>query len=74
MCSNRSDCDVFAIAFLVDLLFDVDPSTVKFDVGKIRSYLYSCLQSGKLEHPFPKVEGKHEHGLLNKLVIEIPGV
>ena len=52
MCSNRGDCGVFAIAFLVDLLFDVDPTTVKFDVGKIRSHLYSCLQSGKYEHPF----------------------
>ena len=72
MCSNRSDCGVFAIAFLLNLLFDVDPTTVKFDVGKIRSHLYSCLQDGKLEHPFPKVEGKHEHGLLNNLVIEVP--
>ena len=71
MCSNRSNCGVFAIAFLVNLLFDVDPTTVKFDVGKIRSHLYSCLQNGKFEHPFPKAEGKHEHGLLNNLVIEV---
>ena len=72
MCSNRSDCGIFAIAFLVNLLFDVDPTTVKFDVWKIRSHLYWCLQNGKFEHPFPKVEGKHEHGLLNNLVIEVP--
>ena len=70
--TNSCDCGVFAIAFLVDLLFGVDPTTVKFDVGKMRSHLYSCLQSGKFEHPFPKVEGKHEHGLLNNLVIEVP--
>ena len=56
----------------VNLLFGVDPTTVKFDVGKMRSHLYSCLQSGKFEHPFSKVEEKHEHGLPNNLVIEIP--
>ena len=70
--TNSCDCGVFAIAFLVDLLFGVDPTTVKFDVGKMRSHLYSCLQSGKFEHPFPKIEGKHEHDLPNNLVIEVP--
>lgn len=70
--TNSSDCGVFAIAFLVELLFGGDPTTVKFDVGKMRSHLYSCLQSGKFDHPFPKIEGKHEHGLPYNLLIEVP--
>ena len=69
---NTSDCGVFAIAFLVELLFDGDPTTVMFDVGKMRSYLHCCLRSRKFDHPFPKVEGEHEHNLPCKLLIEIP--
>ena len=57
---------------LIMLLFGGDPTTVKFDVGKMRSHLYSCLQSGKFDHPFPKIEGKHEHSLLYKLLLEVP--
>ena len=70
--TNSDDCGVFAIAFLVELLFGGDPTTVKFDVGKMRSHLYSCLQSGKFDHPFPKIEGKHEHSLPYKLLLEVP--
>ena len=47
-----SDCGVFAIAFLVEFLFGGDPTTIKFDVGKIRSRLFLCLQSRKLDQPF----------------------
>ena len=69
---NTSDCGVFAIVFLVEFLFDGDPTTVMFDVGKMRSYLHCCLRSRKFDHPFPKVEGEHEHNLPCKLLIEIP--
>jgi len=32
---NTSDYGVFAVAFLVELLFDGDPTSVMFDVGKM---------------------------------------
>ena len=70
--TNSSDCGVFAVAFLSTFSLVLTLlATVKFDVGKMRSYLYSCLQSGKFEHLFLKVEGKHEHGLPNNMVIEV---
>lgn len=53
---NTSDCGIFAIEFRVKLLFGGDPTTVLFDVGKMRSYLHHCLQNRKFDHCFPKVD------------------
>ena len=70
--TNSNDCGVFAVAFLVELLFGGDPTTVLFDIGKMRSHLLTCLKSQQFDNPFPKVEGKHEHSFPNNPLIEIP--
>jgi len=69
---NANDCGVFAIAFLVELLFGGDPTKVTFDTRKMRNFLHSSLRVGKFDTPFPNVEEKHEHILKFDLLIEIP--
>lgn len=69
---NTNDCGVFAIAFLVELLFHGDPNKVTFDTGKMRNFLHSSLRVGKFDTPFPKVEEKHKHILKFDLLVEIP--
>ncbi|XP_046849612.1 uncharacterized protein LOC124443126 [Xenia sp. Carnegie-2017] len=41
---NYVDCGVFAIAFLVSLLFNQDPTTLMYNEGSMRSHLLSCLK------------------------------
>jgi len=33
--------------------------------------VHSCLENREFYHPFPKIEGEHEHNLPYKLLIEI---
>ena len=49
---NYVDCGVFAIAFLVSLLFNQDPATLTYSEGSMRSHLLRCLNEGKFS-PFP---------------------
>ena len=49
---NYVDCGVFAIAFLVSLLFNQDPATLTYNEGSMRSHLLKCLNEGKFT-PFP---------------------
>jgi hypothetical protein len=49
---NYVDCGVFAIAFLVSLLFNQDPATLTYNEASMRSHLLKCLKEGKFT-PFP---------------------
>ncbi len=49
---NASDCGVFAAAFATSLVNGDDPSSLHYDVKKLRPFLVECLKKGKLE-PFP---------------------
>lgn len=55
--SNYSDCGVFAIANLTEILFTnftVDFSSVRFDISKMRQHLLDCFGNGTFT-PFPKI-------------------
>jgi hypothetical protein len=55
---NSSDCGVFAIAFLTELIinkFNTNFSSIRFDISKMRAHLLNCLIEDKLT-VFPKVE------------------
>ena len=50
--SNSVDCGVFAIAFLVSILFNQDPTCHTFNLGSMRQHLLKCLHQDVFE-PFP---------------------
>ncbi|KAM0727867.1 hypothetical protein ACS0PU_005336 [Formica fusca] len=52
--SNSFDCDVFAIAFAVSLLFGLRPDTVMYDHTLMRQHLAHMFQLEKIEH-FPRI-------------------
>ena len=54
---NYVDCGVFAIAFLVSLLFNHDPATLIYSEGSMRSHLLKCLSEDKFS-PFPLTKKK----------------
>ncbi|XP_053382469.1 uncharacterized protein LOC128549555 [Mercenaria mercenaria] len=54
---NSSDCGVFAVAYLTELLmtnFTVDVSTIRFDISKMRAHLYECISKCSFS-AFPKI-------------------
>ncbi|XP_066270230.1 uncharacterized protein [Branchiostoma lanceolatum] len=53
--SNGSDCGVFSIAFAVCLVYATDPSTVTFDIPRMRPHLLKCLKEGSISM-FPTLE------------------
>ncbi|XP_028402994.1 uncharacterized protein LOC114525772 [Dendronephthya gigantea] len=54
---NYVDCGVFAIAFLVSLLFNQDPASLTYSEGSMRSHLLRCLSEDKFS-PFPLTKKK----------------
>ena len=54
---NGVDCGPFATAFATSLAFEIDPSTVTFDVDALRPHLVQCLEKGQME-PFPTIFSK----------------
>lgn len=50
---NISDCDVFAIAFAISLLFNIKPVKVEYDYSLMPSYLIKIFESNMIEH-FPQ--------------------
>ena len=64
---NVNDCGVFAIAFLVDLLFKVHPG--QFNVEDMRPHLHESLLRGMFECPFPKTEQAQQHSLPFKNIV-----
>jgi len=53
---NGNDCGVFAIAFAVSLLFDLQPNRIIYDHNLMRQHLAEMFQSKKIEH-FPQITG-----------------
>ena len=49
---NTYDCGIHAIAIATDFAFNEDSAKSQGDIGKLRSYLISCLE-GKKMMPFP---------------------
>ena len=43
---NEVDCDVFAIAFNVELAFGESPEKKLFDPNSMRRHLFKCLKKG----------------------------
>ena len=55
--TNSSDCGVFSIAYLAELIFNdfnVGISKIRFDIPLMRSHLLNCFVNDKIL-PFPKV-------------------
>ncbi|KYN08276.1 hypothetical protein ALC62_00741 [Cyphomyrmex costatus] len=50
---NYSDCGVFAIAFAILLLFNIQPDKVKYEQKLMRSHLIKILETNVIEH-FPQ--------------------
>jgi hypothetical protein len=50
---NGNDCDVFAIAFAISLLFNIKPEKVRYDQSLMRSHLIQIFESNMIEH-FPQ--------------------
>ena len=48
-----SDCGLFAVAFLVEVLTGGAPSLARFDQSRLRSHFIACLKEGNWT-PFPK--------------------
>ena len=56
--NNSSDCGVFSIAFLTDILysnFKIDTSNIRFNIPEMRPHLISCIENNKIV-PFPKAK------------------
>ena len=50
---GATDCGLFAVANLVEVLTGGDPRKARFDQGKMRDHLFWCLVEQKFT-PFPK--------------------
>lgn len=50
---NGNDCGVFAIAFAVSLLFNIEPDKVRYDPNLMRQHLIKTFESNVIEH-FPQ--------------------
>ena len=59
---NGVDCSVLAIAFAVDILNGFAETGKRFDVGKMRSHLYKCLE----EEEFTLFTRSYKHTKLSK--------
>ena len=49
---GKSDCGVYAIAYITDLLFGNDPASFKYDQDEMRAHFLECIQNEHLT-PFP---------------------
>ena len=65
--ANFVDCGVFAIAFLVALLFKQDPLNITFRVCGMRDHLLRCLKQGSFQ-PFPIAKVKNQQNARPKSV------
>jgi hypothetical protein len=72
---NSSDCGIFAIAFITELIvnnFDVDINNLRFEIPLMRKHLSECLDNDKII-PFtkitkmPKMPSKEEKSSVIKL-------
>ena len=52
--SNSIDCGVFAIAFVVDVCFELPPNESCFDITEMCNHLSACPQLQE-SSPFPKI-------------------
>ena len=69
----NEESGVYALAFLVDLMFGVDPTQVKYDQVELRPFLIQCLKSEIFPRKFPRLEGHYTHSLpYDQLLICIP--
>ena len=59
---NGVDCSVLAIAFAVDILNGFAETGKRFDVEKMRSHLFKCLE----EEDFTLFPRSHKHTKLSK--------
>ena len=64
---NFVDCGVFAIAFLVAVLFKQDPSKITFRVCGMRDNLLKCLKQGSFQ-PFPVAKVEKQENTRHKCV------
>jgi len=53
---NGNDCGVFAIAFAVPFLFDLQPNKIIYHHNLMRQHLAEMFQSNRIEH-FPQIVG-----------------
>jgi len=53
---NGNDCGVFAIAFAVSLLFNLQPNKIIYDHNLMRQHLAEIFQSNRIKH-FPQIAG-----------------
>ena len=66
--TNSVDCGLFAIAFITDLCYGIDPSNNLYKESKLRMHFLSCLQEGKMV-PFPSERQKRQPPLLESFNI-----
>ena len=66
--TNSVDCGLFAIAFITDLCYGIDPSNNLYKESKLHMHFLSCLQEGKMV-PFPSERQKRQPPLLQSFNI-----
>ena len=54
---------MFVVAFLVDLMFGIDPTQVTYDHVELRPFLYQCLKNETFPSKFPRLKGTYSHSL-----------
>ena len=70
---DGSSCGLFAIAYLVELLFGNDPRRATFDETKMRPFLKECLEKDIFLSTFPKKSVAATHSLsIDPLVHSVP--
>ena len=68
--NNGVDCGVFAIAFATALANGKDPTTLSFDVPKMRDHLVNCLKQKKMKL-FPTVDRRVQKCKKQKYYVSI---
>lgn len=58
------DCGLFALAFMIALCENIDPSTLRFDQDKMREHYLECNANNKLKQ-FPYLD-KHSNKQTSK--------
>ena len=69
--NNYDDCGVFAVAFLVSILYGLNPSDLTFDSAAMRRHLLNSLSTGFF-YPFPLSKVQEKRNREPKLVQEVP--
>ena len=52
---NGFDCGVYAIVFMVPLVYKEDLTSIPFDEKQLQDHLYDCYKQGRLI-PFPSAK------------------